>query len=492
MEHDEALKVASRYSIETYGKAYGEVFGYSQSTEEILENIEIMKGKKAFLDRTEKIDTDDSKFLILWRQFWNRRVVSQSILCELYAMCALSQLLKHVRIIKSGGTKDDIRIHVCNIMPSGTGKSEANDCLATFARKMSLSYSSVDRYNDAALVGSINRQAVDHNMRNNLREGDEGYIIPDEIGILRRTDFAVFDEGENILKTTNTTEGAQRYLQKAMNRHGSEGNLVTNTLVSHTVGGYPNCSVVITSYYLDDFKETLLYRGLLQRMIVYIQDEDYEKRTKILEATIDGIPSYSTNPNEAISKIPEMVASGEYILNLIEEECRSIVEYHRDVESMVISDAAKEITKESVTQLREIMPFLVGQKQLWESMITRMTNNMLKVSAIHALMNRRRNIEESDAIYAADLMIQTMKSMAFFMKDNLKTPMDEKTNKFYRNLRRVAIGEKRTMDEWVDYSIEKLEVSKNRAMMFIQNLYENRKFKEIAQQEGLPTILYLE
>ena len=57
-------------------------------------------------------------------------------------------------------------------------------------------------------------------------------------------------------------------------------------------------------------------------------------------------------------------------------------------------DESKPILRNSIDELRNIMPMLVGQKQIWESMISRLTVNILKISAIYALADGREVIAE--------------------------------------------------------------------------------------------------
>jgi len=477
------LEEANKLCQEIYGQTYHEVYGFDQiDEEEIRQHIIIMKRKSKFINRDKIYNDGKSNFFTIWREYWSSMVVDQPIVCELYALCALSQLLKHINVIKAGGKEDDIRIHICTIMPSGTGKSEANDVLATFARQVGLVYSTVDRYNDASLVGSINKQAVENNGRHGYSPGMPGWMDPDEKGILRKSDFVVFDEGENILKTSQFTEGAQRYLQKAMNRMGSEGNFITNTLVGFTVGGYPDCSCIITSYYLDEFQDTLLDRGLLQRMIVYIQDESYDTRTNIINSIIDGIPTFDKDPKETVPYVEGLLNAKMDRIQRLRDEAIKIKKFHAGTKTVAIRYTAKSSLREGITQLRELMPMMIGQKQIWESMITRMTINMLKVAAIHALSNYRTYIDEPDIEYAASLMMQTMKSMGFFLREKVTTDIDKKTMQIYNSLRRKFIGIKNTSMEWENAIIENMNLSPNRAKQIVSTLIENGKLEEISNK----------
>lgn len=477
---DSKFEEANRLCYEIYGQTYYEVFGYENvDAADIDQNLLILQRKNKYIGKKDIYNKDIGTFLDIWRKYWNSVVVKQPILCELYCMCAMSQLLKHVRVIRSGGIEDDIRVNIASIMPSGTGKSEGNDVLSVFARQVGLVYGTVDRYNDASLVGSINRQAIDFNIKHGKMKGDDGYIDPDEKGILRKSDFVVFDEGENILKTTKETEGAQRYLQKAMNRYGSESNFITNSLVGYTVGGHPDCSIVITSYYLEEFRETLLDRGLLQRMIVYIQEEDYDIRTSIIDTIVGSIPSFVENQNETTPVINKMRETRIDNIQAMRDEALNIKSFHLKTEVISIKYSVKDIINAGISELRNLMPFYIGQKQIWESMITRMTVNLLKVAAVHALINYRTYIDEQDARYASALMMRTMTSMAFFLREKVTTEADKKTINLHQVLRRKHIGEKLALDKWVTICIEEFNMRVETAKKMLTTLIENGKMEEI-------------
>lgn len=478
------IEIANGLCQKLYGQSYHEVFGFdSIDDDEIIANITGLERKTSFTGQRDIYRKDTGSFLDIWRASWNSVVSNQPILCELYGLCAMSQVLKHVRMPKAGGEEDDIRYHICSIMPSGTGKSEGNNQLAIFARQMDLVYATVDRYNDASLVGSVNRQAIDHNTKHNKNPGDPAYLDPDEKGILRKSDFVVFDEGENILKTTKETEGAQRYLQKAMNRYGSEGNYVTNTLVGHAIGGHPDCSIVITSYYLQEFQTTLLDRGLLQRMIVYIQEENYGIRTTILNTIIDGIPVFENDPEEIKSHINALRTNRIKHVGNIRDEAKRIKAFHLNTELVSIKLSARDVLRAGIFEIRELMPFMLGQKQIWESMVTRLTVNLLKTATIHALINYRTYIDDLDARYAVNLMLRTMPSLAIFLKEKVSTEVDKKTTNLFNVLRRKFIGDKFSLEEWIEICMREFNLSSARSSEMIKTMIENGKMQEVRSND---------
>ena len=484
MSYKELLKEVTDLCRQVYGREFHEVFGFDITKEDLEKWKQYLLKKQQLKKATIK----NRKFFNLWRKYWNTKIVAQPILCDLYALCFVSQLLKHVKIYR--GFEEDLRIHLCIIAPSGMGKTEGNNLLAEIVkslRKPNLKYKSVERYTDAVLTGSYDKQAIEHNIKHNLKPGDDDYKDPYKPSILVSNDFVVYDEGENILKTSSSTEGAQRILQKAMNRHGSEGNYISNELISHSVGDYPNCSVIITSYYLSEFKETLLHRGLLQRMIVYICGEDESKRDEIIRNIIYTIPDFDKNPDEAFTKLEKMKADEKRYLKALKNEIRKLYKYHQETKYVVIKRDAKDILKKYIDELRNIMPFLTGQKQIWESMVSRLTNNSLKVAAIYALLDYRNYIDKNDIEEAAKLLMETMKTLAIFIKENVKTELDVKTMRYYQFIKREFAGEKMTKDEWIKRVAKHYSLSEQSAGQIIECLKENGKFK--IHQDGTMIIV---
>lgn len=484
---------------EIYGKEHCEIYGFGEFAEDELEaqkkSLLKKKKKEAVVDkvlesRTVQVGNQNRTFLDIWRDVWDFSIEGQPILRDIYAFCAFSQLVDHVSFYRS--KEEDLRVHICAIMPSGMGKSEGNDILAQFASIANLKYFSVERFNDAVMTGSIDREIVSKIKKEGLKQGDAGWENPYIPSKLETCDFVVFDEGEAILKATPTTEGSQRILQKAMNRHGSEGNKITNSLIGFEVKSYPKCSLVVTSYYLSEFKETLLNRGLLQRMIVYIREEDETMRTKIIDRIIGDIPSFKDDENEAFDIIKQKKKDYEILLQEMEREIMNIRDFHKETEHVIIQEKATKIISESVNELRDIMPFFVGQKQIWDSMTSRVTLQMFKIASIHALMHYRRYINEEDAQFATALLNKTMKSVGIFLSENVKTDVDKKTNEVYYQLKRFAIGNTLTVEGWVEVIVKKFGISNDRARDYVKNLERNRKFRVITMDDNKKKLLRLD
>lgn len=478
--------------FELYGKSHHEVFDFGEFTETELKEQKAMLLRKLEIKHGLNLETTEEKpipkkkngesFFDVWNRLWDMRIESQPVMREIYSVLALSQVFKKIKIYR-GSIEEDIRVHVCAIMPSGTGKSEANDFLYQFAVRNGKKYYSIERFTDAILTGSIKRNVQDRNVAKGYKEGDAGWKDPSTPSVLTAYDYVVSDEGESILKSSKQTEGAQRLLQKAMNRFGSEGNLLTNNLIDGEVSARPDCSIAITSYYLDEFKDTLLERGLMQRMIVYIQEEDAERRTRIIDRIIGDIASFETDKSEAYLDIEQKKEKSDKLYAIMVDEINRLKKLHKDTEYVVMMKESKPVLRASIDQLRDIIPMLVGQKQIWESMISRLTVNILKISAIYALADGRDYINAEDTKKASALMLETMRSVAFFLKDNVQTKLDNKAIQAHHRLKAKKGGYFLSESEWVAYLMKEMGYSEPNAKNLIKNLLDNGKMTTRADKK---------
>ena len=419
----------------------------------------------------------------LWREKWDMRIVHQDVPRDLYFLALVSQLFKNITIFK--GVDEDMRIHVCLIMPSGTGKSDGNDILTEVAELTGLSSYYLDRYTDAVLTGSIDQKKVERNTKTKSNPGDPEYLDPVVPSVLVTYDIIVYDEGENILKTNTATEGAQRILQKAMNRHGSAANKITNSLVGGNVEGYPNCSVIITSYFLEQFKETLLRRGLLQRMIVFITEENENQRTDIINRIVDAVPTFKHNVAEAEMKKNIRITRNQEINKLILAEVDSLREFHQNTESIYIHESAAPVIKEIIAELREILPLASGQREVWNSMISRLTVNILKMSALFAIINYRTHITEHDVRQSAQILIKTMDSVGFFLKKNMKTFDNTMAMAYYKSLvKSDKIGMQMSEKDMTEFIATRFGITRDKAKMVIDVLISQNKIAAVTLSDG--------
>jgi len=445
--------------------------------EQVTSQKEVLNKPVEYIQSELKVVPDSTTtFLDLWRKKWDMRIIHQDIPRDLYCLSFLSQLFIDKTIYR--GVNEDIRLHLCTIMPSGTGKSDANNVLAEVCKLAGKSTYFVNRYTDAVLTGSVDSKKIERNIKNKLEPGMLGYQDPIQHSILELYDIVFYDEAENILKTTSATEGAQRHLQTAMNRLGSETNKITNSLVGNSIESYPSCNIIMTSYFLEEFAETLLKRGLLQRMVVYIQNEDEAKRTGIINRIVDSVPTFEEDVAEAEEKQKEYERLNNEVDQLLLAEIKSLLEYHKNTKSIYLKKEANPVIKEIIMQLREILPLQSNvQREVWNAMISRLSVNILKMSALFALMNYRNYIIEQDVRNAATILIKTMDSVGFFLKGRIMSKMNDSTSlAFHTSLKKSEkFGIQMEEEELIEYMMKRFSIDRDKCRINIDALINAKK-----------------
>lgn len=484
MKEQDLIKILNDMTNVVYEKDFYQVFDCDMLTiDDQINDYNILKTKYQvkFGISDVGVDTEpgDRNFMDIWSEIWNARIIGQDIPCTLYGLCAISQIFDN-DISTERGTGDDIRIHLCMIMPTASGKSEGNNMLIDFCRLVGITYALPEEFSPATLIGTVNKSIIDSNIAAKAFTKDhEDWRDPEQIGILGTKDFLIFDEGENILHTTPRTEGAQRILQHAMNRHGSATNVVTNELVNGKIEVFPNCNIVITSYYMNQFKETLLNRGLLQRMIIYFRAENDINRNVIRDFIYDSMVEIKEGESieDGMQKIKTKKEREEELAEELKREVSKLRARHANTKFLVLQEGTKDRFKFHTHQLQKIVPNMTPyQRNIWESMISRIAPTFIKLSAIYALMNYRVEIVPKDADNAAKLLMETMQSIAFFMLS--KIPANTKTEGYvpvYNKLKHNYKNKKFDDSEWLNIMVTTFGVSLNNAKKLIEDLKANGK-----------------
>ena len=489
-EHD--LLVLLNKMVQTiYNKTYYEMFNCEINDKvELINNYRTLerqyfialgndKEEKQDEVKIEKADT----FHDVWMNLWKKQIHLQDDVGELYCLTVASQMFRHVKIQRNQ-VEDDIRIHPCVIMPSGTGKSEGNTFTANFCKRcpsVNLNCALPEEFSNSTMIGTFNSSKYQYNLSSKLQPGDEEYLDPNRLGLLGTHNFIMFDEGENILKPSQRAEGIQRILQHAMNRHGSETNLVTNDLVNSTIECQPNCSIAITSYYLNEFKTTLLDRGLLQRMVIIIKSP-YEINRRAIEKFIldntdtikdgESIEDFNKRRNVKYDNIDHLYKK----LNKLAGE---LLLKHQETSFIYMKEDAKAAIEEHKDIIREIVPNLTShQMDIWETMVSRLTPMFIKISALYALLDGRNYVEVQDVLKAYKVLESSMRGVVFFLMDKVaSTEISDGTTNIYNRVVVKMRNKKLTEENWVSELISMFGMSASKAQTVVKDLKLANKLK---------------
>lgn len=183
-------------------------------------------------------------------------------------------------------------------------------------------------------------------------------------------------------------------------------------------------------------------------MIVYVEPEDPIKRTKTSEYIVSAIPSFVDDISEAEKQRKDKENLQNKLRKKLKEEVENLQNMHKDTETIYMRAGVDEIINEYIVELRNIVPGLNPEQiEAWESMVSRISVNFIKVAALFAMMNYRNYIDCEDAHNAARLLFPAMRSVAFYIISN-NTGRNEKLNRLVMRLRREFIGMRYTKEEW--------------------------------------------
>ena len=188
----------------------------------------------------------------------------------------------------------DPRVHVFWIQPSRSGKSVAWEFIGDICKDAEIPTDMYTTGTDAALIGGWEEEVIDGETHKHLKEG-----------LLDGRKALNFDEGSIILNPNKHSQETVLYLQSACNPVGSNNNI----LVKHTKAGRIETeslvSMWITTFPPNRVKEYVLTKGIFQRVLLFWQDWDREKRLgvsmKRMEMAYKKIPKLSVEQDELVN-----------------------------------------------------------------------------------------------------------------------------------------------------------------------------------------------
>ena len=433
---------------------------------ENVKQLEITRGRQLLDDIGEDtyIDSKFYKLRRIWRKLFEKTVFRQPVFRDIYFHVWLGQYMfkKCGTTFLKAGEKHDVRVHSCIIAPSGTGKSQANNFLATMLELTDLKVAMPLMYNDASAVGSWNSDAEKYNKEKKLKPDDEGFVDPIRYGFLHSNDVIIFDEGIVVLRTGKkgggSNEWIQTVLQRVANRHGSPANKIDNNKVAGKVEYNAECSFVITSYYLDDFRETLLKKGLIQRSILFIDENDDSKRDDIVNLQIKSFVSLPRKLEEKLLKIK----SGEQRSLLITEylnsneqrligeklkidpdmkeffvELKLLTKFLGKNKTIFVSEISKEKIEEYYKKIKESMTLTPGQQEVFNDIISRLVTYFAILGAQNASMRRDEQTNAMDIQESYKLLWKTTISSIKYIQENVEFELDKRHNNYLIEIQRI-------------------------------------------------------
>jgi hypothetical protein len=284
-------------------------------------------------------------------------------------------------LVSRYGTKD-LRIHPMLIQASRSGKGEALKVLSKAAKICGLRMTDETQFTDAGIVGEVNSAVVANNRKKGYVPGDPEYQNPITIGDLGIYDIISFSEGKQMIKLSAYSEDKLEILQMAMDTPGwIRKKLAAEVPVEFEV----NCSIIGTTYFLDDFESIFLEQGIFQRMLVNVREFGVGDREDL---------------NKALC-MDEPDIRGEDLENILQGYCSDLLSQINKVPNgtvLVFNDKAKEaLWRKNKKWMERVKSDFVGQElEIMLSYTTSCINMYTKVAAIAAVLSGRSEITVAD------------------------------------------------------------------------------------------------
>ena len=226
-------------------------------------------------------------------------------------------------------------------------------------------------------------------------------------------------------------------------------------------------------------------------MIVYVQPEDPIKRTKTSEYIVSSIPSFVDDVSEAEKKLEEKRKLQDMLRMKLKEEVENLQNMHKDTKTIYMRAGVDKIINDYINELRNIVPgFNPEQIEAWESMVSRVSINFIKVAALFGLMNYRNYIDKEDAHNAARLLFPALRSVAFYIISN-NTGRNEKLNRLVMRLRREYIGMRYTKEEWQKVFFKSFGAGESSSEKLLALLIESGKMRVLKNKDEGTTVYML-
>lgn len=170
---------------------------------------------------------------------------------------------QHGKCYLESGNNKSVRFHSFIIQDSGTGKSHTFKVIDSLVQKFNIKSLITINDTEATITGTVYQDT-------------DGIAITKD-GLLSEMDMIIWDEGSTLLVDSPYSKNITNFLQMAMDEPGK----VSKGLRLGRLEYNTNTTIIAGSYMFDEFKDTIMHKGFLQRMFVLCKTFTREEERKI-------------------------------------------------------------------------------------------------------------------------------------------------------------------------------------------------------------------
>jgi hypothetical protein len=305
-----------------------------------------------------------------WLDYFKNFCIHNDDIAEtlFYQICGIK--LRNAKI-QYAGQPISLVIHQFIIQPSGSGKGQSIKPLIKICEKINISHIVLTHTTDAGLEGTI--RPLNPKEKKQDENSDETTKII--YGVLKDKDIVVFNEGEALLQTgKDFNKDVYQILQNATDTQG----MVSKKLALGEIEYKTNSTIIITSYFVENFNYALLNKGLLQRVCVLTKNFNKNQIKEIMYFLSDSIAD--------TKEIPEVPKELIDFFNNLENIQTTLVC------SLTANKYLKKIFDEMIDE--KIGKVNEEKEELLLSFFTRWHNIILKIATQITIMDHKQKIEQ--------------------------------------------------------------------------------------------------
>ncbi len=302
---------------------------------------------------------------------------------RLCAHVLMGQTLKTCKLY-FGPLYIDPRISCFIIQPSATGKSTPWGYVYAVGKEAGLVVEDIDEATDAALVGTEEpTETVD------IETGAKVITHKKVSGIMETAEILHYDEGNFLIERKQQALNTLTWFQKALNPIGSEQSKCTKRLAHKTIEFYPTCSLIITSYPIDNIIAPVLNTGFFQRIVLYPKDIPIKERQGLEFLRVDKLGHRTFSEPQ---------------VKFLGERLQKIRAKYKDLPEVIFDESTKPVIKGNIEALYKLIQTAHPKvKEVMATFIPRYNNFMYTFAFHHSCDRMAEKVEIPDIKYAFSL-----------------------------------------------------------------------------------------
>lgn len=333
-----------------------------------------------------KQDTLYDQLWYLWKDYIDYFVVANQDLKKIFFHVFLGTVLtwKNYSYLESG-EKKSLRMHFFGIQPSRTGKGQTMKHHHTLLEFIGVPSRYTTKDNESFLLGSVTLSKSSDNVIR--RKGALNELFAEH-----------WDEGGVLLKKSRDMDVIIDKLNMVMDEPGKVAKGMAHGSIDYTT----NTTMIAGSYMFEEFKQTMMQKGFLQRMFIFFKDfTEIERREMRIGVNLLKLRTDT-------KKIPKIMSAIKYKLKKIDEET--------NIEEKIISFDSESVKKfnADIEKLHDdyISHQFSGEKQkTLETFFGGLHTLVDKMAAIIATMKGKDKVYYSEMKEALELCILHLNSL---------------------------------------------------------------------------------